>query len=144
LWDTDTRLPVDKLGRPGAPVTGLAFSLDGTWLASAGSFGRSVVFWKFPGYVPPVVDYRLWGRAPIAFSPDGRLFAYTSAFCGIKLWDIVDKRPVRTLMGHHRPPTSLAFSPGGELLASTSRDGTLRVWPIKARPDSKLTGHAYS
>jgi WD40 repeat protein len=69
----------------------------------------------------------------VAFSPDGKSLATSSADMSIKLWDVASGKDTATLTGHDDFVWSVAFRPGGKTLASGSRDGTVRLWAVPRR-----------
>jgi WD40 repeat protein len=88
----------------------------------------------------------------VALSPDGRLALSGSgpaargnpadADCSLRLWDLAEKRELRSLFGHADRVTSVAFFSDGRRCLSSSYDGTLRVWDIEAGTQLQcLTGH---
>jgi WD40 repeat protein len=80
----------------------------------------------------------------VAFSPDGRLLATTSADHTVRLWDPHTSRQVRTpLTGHTSAVFGVAFSSDSQLLATTSDDGTARLWDPRTgrQVGASLTGH---
>ena len=122
----------------GAPVYGLAFSLDGGLLATAGKNG--VRLWRatsgeravplVDGTIPPPTKIRFWG-GPFAGSPifsrDGRLVAAAEylppedgrrdvARGRCRVWDVASGK-LRAKRDFHKPLTALAFSPKGAQLA---------------------------
>ena len=109
------------------PATSLAFSPDGTLLASAGDDGSvkigrvndGSVVRTLSGFFEPVV----------AFSPDGGLLA-VSTFDTINLYQVSDGALVRSLTGHADSIKSLAFSREGTLLASGSEDRTIKIYQV--------------
>lgn len=75
----------------------------------------------------------------IAFSPDGKTIASSSADLTIGLWDIKRGNKLHTLIDHTREILDVAFSPDGKTLVSCGLDG-LRVWDANTgRPLHTLT-----
>lgn len=64
----------------------------------------------------------------VAFSPDSRVLASSSADGTIQLRSIPDRRVLRIIRS--TPLTSIAFSPDGELIVSGGYDGMLRIWCV--------------
>ena len=63
----------------------------------------------------------------IAFSPDSRILATSSADGSITLRRVVDGATLRTIT-HPGGATSVAFSPDGRTIYSGSWDCTVRAW----------------
>jgi hypothetical protein len=120
LWDVQTGrlvgVPVPKDRYAGnATLTVLAFSPDGTLLASAGhKFGEMSIVAVASGKVRLHLRSKGIGNPP-AFSPDGSLLV-TSFQEGLVLHDLLNGKE----LWHLRPPVPgqfVAFSPDGSLLA---------------------------
>ena len=127
-----------------APVTKVAFSPDGRWLASvAGQWaspqpgevklwdaatGR--LFWTGLGHTGPVMA--------VAFSPDSQRLASTSvawkAETGgeIKIWQVMTGETLQTLPCPPAGSFCVAFSTDGKLLAHSGAGNAVRVWDLRA------------
>ncbi len=75
-----------------------------------------------------VLSYRY--SAPIsvvAWSPDGRRFAYAGTNTSVDVWDAMTNRKLVTF-SHPSPPLVMAWSPDGKYIASGGSDTTIQVW----------------
>ena len=160
LWDTTTgkklstiRENVEKLPVPDEligmmddnnKVFVLAFSPDGTRLAS-GSRDTTVQLWETtPNHAPVTLRKHTGWPTALAFSPDGKLLASGGTDNTVILWDAVTGESLATFSDHLSDISALAFSPDGATLASGSSDGTIRVWNTEKRHPlpTHIAGHA--
>jgi WD40 repeat protein/serine/threonine protein kinase len=124
-------------------VTGLAFSSDGRFLATAGIDDRTVKVWEtdavFANRSSPVTAFQTLAApsllCDLAFSPNGQRLAAISRDL-IKIWEVETGHDVLTLRGapqrHWDPPFNprVVFSPGGNRLAGTNWDESVSLWDI--------------
>ncbi|MFE3195346.1 WD40 repeat domain-containing serine/threonine protein kinase [Nocardia sp. NPDC059240] len=125
----------------GDAVTAIAFSPDGTQLAS-GSFDQSVRLWDI-GARKPAGEALTTGHAvhALAFSPDGTLLATTGGVKGdwaTQLWDVNARQPDGPSLnpGACTGIEAVAFSPDGALLAVGRRVAAgpaAQLWSVRTR-----------
>lgn len=142
LWDIATGHELTSLGNEGSEIHTVAFSPDGTILASG---AKDIKLWD----VATGRELRTLKSSDslvvfrsLAFSPDGRTLASggerwidDEPGSVLRLWDVATGVEVRTL---NRPTTnhwqypgirSVAFSPDGKtLLSADGDDHTFRLW----------------
>jgi WD40 repeat protein/tetratricopeptide (TPR) repeat protein len=127
------------------PLTRVAFSPKGTYLAAVGSEG-AVRLWETEtgkqirsSRVRLPKNELLWG---IAFSPNGKLYATVGGENVARLWNVSDGRANGVMAGHTDKVRTVAFAPQGLMLATGSNDKTARVWdPAAGTCVLRLAGH---
>ena len=135
MWDLETKQPIATLEGHKEWVQSVAFSPDGTLLASGsldytGKGDETVKVWdvKTKQVIAPFAPK--WGTYTVAFSPDGAILASSIDGRSIALWDVKTKQPVTTFRGHTTRVNRIAFSPDGTMLASGDADGSVLLWDM--------------
>src|SRR5262249_21630406 len=119
------------LGRHTNTVSALAFSPDGTRLAS-GSGDQTVRLWDLlSGKEPTTLRKHTNGVDSLAFSPDGLLLASGSTDGTAVVWETFRDQDSDALEGRLAKVASLAFTPDGRMLVTGGGMGglpELRRW----------------
>ena len=166
IWDPATGQQLAKLSHSGGATTGLlanlfigggvwalAFSPDGTWLATGGMDGTARI-WD-PATGQQLAELSHSGKIgkvvrAVAFSPDGtRLATTSSGDSTVRIWDPATGQQLAKLshgslaarLGRGPVVREVAFSPDGTRLATTgSGDSTVRIWdPATGQQLAKLS-----
>jgi len=130
-------VPVEGVG-----VCALAFSPDGSLLASAYAWSDATI------YLWDVVTGHALGRLEghrsfverLVFAPDGQTL-YSACFDqSIGVWDVPHQKQIGRLQGHVGRVAGLVLSPDARTLISSAYDGSIHLWdlPAKVRPPAKV------
>ncbi|MYF55171.1 hypothetical protein F4225_05265 [Candidatus Poribacteria bacterium] len=148
VWDTQNGQVVTRIDwgstRWRNSILHVNFSHNDKYLAASG-FGHSAVYdWRGnpnePVYSnkiekPKLEDYSKESAAydrhfPIAFSPNGNLFASVSAPDTVLITNVDSGEDIACLSGNTAPLHSLKFSPCGQFFTGACRGSTVQVWNI--------------
>ena len=146
LWDSITGEFLHNFTAHSDSISGLAFSPDGSTLASgSGHSDHTVRLWnpKTGEHLHSFTGHS-FGIESLAFSPDGSTLASGGGHSDhtVRLWNPKTGEHLHTLTGHTREVTGVAFSPDSGTIASGSRDRTVRVWNAKTGEHLRtLTDH---
>jgi WD40 repeat protein len=149
VWQAEGRHDVAVLHGHARDVSDLAFSADGSRLASASRVGTpwrgdgSVRFWEVdPEVVLPVLRGHTSYVYPVAYSPDGRWIASGGWDKKVRLWDARTGEECALPLLHPGVVFTLAFGPDSSWLATgCDEDAHLRIWSLgKAEPRQLIDG----
>jgi len=132
IWDALTGKELLVLGRgQKASATDLAFSPDGTKMATADGEDRTVRLWNTTtGEALLTLKGHTDWVASVAFAPDGKRIASTGWDKTVRLWDVQTEKEVLSFKAHPESVNRIAFSSDGKQLATASEDKTAKVWEI--------------
>jgi WD40 repeat protein len=117
-----------KLTAHTASVGDIAFSPDGSRLASA-SYDQTAIVWDLmTGTVFHTLKGHMGAVMSVDFSPDGVHVATGSGDGLVKIWSAVSGHALASMNGHGESVNVVAYSPRGDLLASGSGDCFVRIW----------------
>jgi WD40 repeat protein len=157
LWDLDAHREKAKLDGHRWVVRDLAFTPDGSSLASScGDFWANLtseaILWDVAnGKARSTLRGHGGPITTLALSRDGKHLATGSADFTARLWNVADGRLLAVLPGHSNRVLSVSFNHDGSRLLTASADTTLKLWDTTTlqevatlRPNIDVQGAAFS
>ncbi|MHC1763568.1 MAG: protein kinase [Verrucomicrobiia bacterium] len=123
-------------------ITALAFSPDGTLLASAGTLSETVIkLWAVDSgkEVGRLTGHRSWVSS-LLFGADGRTLVSAGGDQTIRFWDVVTHSETAVYQGHLSDVFALACAPDGSMLVSGAGDGSVLAWNVRPVAKSRPPG----
>jgi WD40 repeat protein/DNA-binding SARP family transcriptional activator len=128
IWDVARGLLVQTLPAHGGWVNEVAFSPDGTRLATCGG-DHTVRIWHVPSWR---LAHTLRGHTDIveclAWSPDGARLASAAIDQNVRFWEAASGSLTHTLPSPTSRLRSIAWKPDGMLLAGSAPGHPLHLW----------------
>lgn len=109
-------------------LTGIAYSPDGTKLATSGG-DRKAKIWDLAKTTTPIelAGHSDWVTS-LTFSDDGKSLATSSRDGTVMIWNALSGVRRMALKGHSNWVMNVNYSADGQKIASSSLDGTVRIW----------------
>lgn len=129
--------PIPAIDWTTTPVSALAWSPDGAWIARGG-LGTVALYPVKDGLLDPAQAVILPGHddqvRALDFSSDGKLLAAAGGKTGrggqVIVWDTATHQPVRTFNAHKDNILDVAFSPDNALIATASYDKHVMLFNV--------------
>jgi WD40 repeat protein len=118
------------------PISAIAYSRDGNWMAAGTRKGTVAVFRARTGEVVvrfQTADMSSPGIRALAIAPDGTRLAVATSIAPAELWDVTSARRRASLSTRFGCSWALDFSPDGTRLVSADADTAIRIYDAEGR-----------
>lgn len=130
VWDVQAKTLHQTIKGYEGPIYDIAVHPNGYWFL-AGGYDPHLRFRKLPvGNLVLSLQEESRYITSVAFSASGLLA--TGGLRTIRLWDVQQRRKIRTLNAHADAVLTLAFSPDGRYLVSGGYDGATKLWDMQS------------
>lgn len=147
LWDLKGNLLMNFAGENLHQdiIISADISQDGAYVVS-GSRDGIVVLWNKDGEAIHTFEKNEGHITSLSFSPDNNYLIINSDIDneGVKLWDLRNKRIVKTLKGKFITAASVFFSPDGQYILAATRERSVAIWNLKGELIREFEAHSQS
>jgi len=137
LWNTRT-WEVERLWSVPSPISEVAWSPDGNWLATTSPDGI-VRIWGVAAQ-EPFREFRVpepSADTGVAWSPDGTMLVTVGTHGQVRLWNAETGQLLTMIQYDHGELYDVAWSPDGRLIAAAGSDGTVIIYGIQTEADRR-------
>jgi len=115
-------------GPPTSPFLNARIDLSSdNQILAIGNFVKMLIVQNDSGIVN-LPDLPLGSVKCVAVSPDNKKIAVAASSMRIYIYDIAQKKIVKTYFGHKNAVNHISYSPDGSYFVTSSADSTLKVW----------------
>jgi WD40 repeat protein len=142
LWNVSDGVETARLKSRSGDISGLAFSPDGTRLASS-SKDWPILLWDVASQrVSAALNGHTAAVNSVSYSADGKQLISGGEDGTVRVWDAVSGRELATFSGHTAPVLCARLSADGKLAASAGADYSVRLWDVSQKHGlATLAGH---
>ncbi|MCX7592607.1 MAG: DUF4082 domain-containing protein [Fischerella sp.] len=130
IWDLATGKEIKLLQEHEHPIKTLAYSPDGTTVATAGEDSR-ICLWNDSGELLRCLRAHRNFVNALAFSKNGEILVSGGDDDRVIVSNVKTGQVLQTLRGHSDNVTAVAINADGTLIASGSTDKSIRIWDAK-------------
>jgi WD40 repeat protein len=146
VWHLPGGQPLYSFNEMGGAVHTVAFAPDGNRLAAAGD-GKAIHIYKVDIAGPDkVVRVQSESTLPVtagairALTFTDKTTLLAAGDNGINLWNLVEKKVLKSFVGHEGPVLALALAPDGSSFASGGVDHKINLWDLKKKEGPDVLG----
>lgn len=141
-WDFAKGVKLASMASHTGPVTALAITSDGQFLASAGQ-DKNIIIWKLDRYkIHKKISENSRRVGSIDFHPNGRILAWSTGVKGVKIYDMQKNQELASHNLHKKKITQVKFHPSGDFVASASFDSNVILYNwVKKEVVRTFEGH---